>query len=98
MSARTEYIADVEINGRRFSRVIIDQHYQSNHPEMNDHLILALVKKLHGSHFSIEEKKDEFEYFTVEPILYKNKPYRLVLLLHAYDHFLGVINAFRVRR
>ena len=76
----------MEINNRRFSRVIIDQHYQLNHPEMNDHLIL----ELHGGHFLIEEKKDEFEYFTVEPIFYKNNPYRLVLLLHVHDHFLGV--------
>ena len=89
---------DVKINGRKFSRVIIDQHYQLSHPEMNDHLILALVKKLNRGHFSIEEKKDEFEYFAVEPIFHENKPYRLVLLLHTHNHFLGVINAFRVRR
>ena len=55
MSIITEYVLAVEINNRRFSRVIIDQHYQLNHPEMNDHLVLALVKKLHRGHFLIEE-------------------------------------------
>lgn len=38
----------------------------------------------------------EFSYFTVEPVLREEKPYRLILLLCFSDDYLGVINAYRV--
>ena len=97
MSKRNEYPLKLRINGRQLSRVIIDQHYQLNHPEINDDLILKLVGELEDGHFLIEEKKGEFEYFTVGPVIYKERPYKLILLLCVCDDFLGVINAFRIK-
>jgi len=98
MSDRNEYPIKIVINERKLNRVVIDQHYHVKHPEINDELILSLVQTLSGGNFPIEEEKDGFEYFAVEPVMSDEKPYRLVLLLYAHDDFLGVINAFRVRR
>lgn len=55
------------------------------------------MRELDGGNFPIEEEKDGFEYFVVEPVIYDDKPYRLVLLFYVFDDFLGVVNAFRVR-
>lgn len=93
-----EYSLKLTINGRLLSRVVIDPHYQTKHPEINDELILNLVKEIDGGNFLIEDEKDGFQYFAVDPILYEDRPYRLVLLLYIFDDYLGVVNAFRVRR
>ena len=98
MEERTEYQLNIIVNGKKLTRVVIDQHYQENHPDMNDELILELVKTINNGNFPIEDEKDGFQYFTVEPVKYQNKPYRLVLLIYLHDEFLGVVNAFRIRR
>ena len=61
-------------------------------------MILNLVKEIDGGNFLIEDEKEGFQYFVVDPILYEDRPYRLVLLLYIFDDYLGVVNAFRVRR
>ncbi len=98
MSKRNEYPLKLKINGRSLCRVIIDQHYKEKHSEITDMLILDLVQTIDGENFLIESEKDGFQYFAVEPVIYEEKPYRLVLLLYVHDDFLGVINAFRVKR
>lgn len=98
MSERKEYPLNITINNRKLSSVVIDQHYQVNHPEMNDDLIIELIKTIDNGIFPIENEKDGFEYFKVEPVEFEDRPYRLVLLMYVYEDFLGVINAFRVRR
>lgn len=96
---RPEYSLKIDINGRELTRVIIDQHYKEKHAEsITDELILDLIPTLNGKTFPIEEVHGEFQYFTVEPILKDNSPYRLVLLICITDDYLGVINAFRVDR
>lgn len=96
---RPEYNLRININGRNLNRVIIDQHYKEKHAEsVNDQLILDLIQTLVGRTFPIEEVHGEFQYFTVEPVLKDNSPYRLVLLICISDDYLGVINAFRVDR
>jgi hypothetical protein len=94
---RPEYPVHLLVNGRVLKRVVIDPHYRERHAEsISDELILKLVQDLDGKNFPIELSQGEFEYFTVEPVIYEEKPYRLVLLLCMTDEFLGVINAFRV--
>lgn len=45
--ARREYIIDLNINGRRLSKLIIDPHYEAKHGEsVNDQIIIDLVKML----------------------------------------------------
>ena len=97
--ARPEYPLKISINGRALNRVIIDQHYKEKYAEsINDQLILELVQEVNGQTFPIEEVHSDFQYFTVEPVLKENAPYRLVLLICITDDYLGVINAFRVER
>ena len=98
MTSRKEYFLKITINNRNLSRVVIDQHYQLNHPEMSDDLILELVKSINEEIFEIESETNGFQYFRVEPVMYEDKPYRLILLLYIHDDFLGVVNAFRVKK
>lgn len=99
MSVRNEYKLQVEINGRRLTRVLIDQHYQENHAEsINDELILDLVKEIDGEVFTVDSVRGDFQYFVAEPVFNEMRPYRLVMVLCIYDDYLGVINAFRVNR
>jgi hypothetical protein len=88
------------INGRSLNRVVIDQHYRERHSEsINDELILRLVQELDGQTYPVELTRNEFEYFTAEPVILpgeNDKPYRVVLMLCMTDDYLGVINAFRV--
>ena len=80
MIDRPEYLLEITINGRALSRVIIDQHYKSKHSEsINDELILELVKTLDGEEFPPEATKSDFEFFTVDPVVWKDEPYRLSL-------------------
>ena len=58
MSKRTEYELLIEINGRKLTRVVIDQHYLVKHAEsIDDELILDLVKSIHGETFDIDSEK-----------------------------------------
>jgi len=98
MSSRKEYNLKLIINGRSLSRVIIDQYYRDKHIDVTDEIILGLIGEINGENYDIESENAGFQYFTVEPVFYKEKPYRLILLLCIYDDFLGVINAFRVQR
>ena len=107
---RNEYKLVLRFNERAIFRVIIDQHYKFAHPEMSDALILELVKLLDGESGHIEssdldldldldlEFEFEFEYFKKDPLFYMERPYRLVFLLNKFDSYIGVVNAFRVRR
>ena len=98
MSKRPEYPLEITINGRKLSRVIIDQHYRENHVDsMNDEIILDLIKTLDGKKFPPERIQDDFEYFTVEPAYLLDKAYRIILVLCLVDDYLGVVNAFRVK-
>ena len=96
---RNEYALAVTINGRRLRRVIIDQHYRGKHGAVvNDDLILELVAELNGQTFPVQAQRGDFQYFAVEPIYRERSPYRLVLVICITDDYLGVINAFRVKR
>lgn len=93
---RPEYKLRLRINERMVYRVLIDQHYQEKHSDLNDQTILELVKKLDGQSFPVEMIRGEFEYFRAEPVMLNQKPYRVVMVLCISDDFLGVVNAFRV--
>jgi hypothetical protein len=99
VSDRTEYPLIIHINGRELSRVVIDQHYAEKHSDtVDDQTILDLVKTLDGEVFLIESERDDFQYFTAEPVFKDDAPYRVIMVLYVHDDYLGVINAFRVDR
>ncbi len=95
---RPEYPLNIIINEQEITRVIIDQHYKKKHGDLDDMMIVEMVKNLDGLIFPIEETLGEFQYFRVEPLYHDDKPYRLILLFCVSDDFLGVVNAFRVPR
>jgi hypothetical protein len=96
--ARPEYPIQLTINGKRISRIVIDQHYKEKHADLNDELILRLVTQLDQLTIPIEMTRGEFDYFSVEPVFLDEKRYRLILVMCISDDYLGVVNAFRVRR
>ena len=95
MSARRVYGVELVVNGRPITEVIIDPHYESKHPDINDSLILALVNGLDGKEFQPEERVGEWEFFMLDRIAYQGKRYRLVWCMRDKMSLLGVINCFR---
>lgn len=93
---RREYdIEPVTINGIRISRVIIDPHYEEKHGDnIDDDLILELVKKLDGRLEIPEVVDEQFNYF-VTLLGLKKKQYRLIWLLEKDAIYVGVVNAYR---
>lgn len=96
--SRSTYRESVTINDHRFSHILVDQHYREKHSELNDLLIVELVASLDGQSFDVEMHRPPYEYFSVEPVPHGLKHYRLVLLLCREENYIGVVNAFRVRR
>ncbi|MGK5087030.1 hypothetical protein WDW86_05685 [Bdellovibrionota bacterium FG-2] len=94
---RREYLLKVEVNGRRFNRVVIDDHYQAKHSaSITDQVILELVRSLNGSDSPPETVlASGFEVYVDEPLFLGDKPYRLVWTTHPKENYIGVINAFR---
>ncbi len=92
---RREYFLSVKFNKRHFSRVVIDAHYEIKHPEINDDLVLEIIKLLNGAEVDAVGDAHGFQYFAHE-LYYQQKPYRIVLTYCEQD-FLGVINAFRIK-
>jgi hypothetical protein len=95
---RPEYALSLVINDHPVKRVLIDQHYRQKHGDLNDQIILDLVKKLDGQNFPVEITRGDYDYFRAEPVILQGSPYRLVMVLCVSDDFLGVVNAFRVDR
>ena len=95
MGERRSYPLRLTINGRAIEEVIIDPHYEENHPEINDSLILALVRKLDGRELQPEERSDDWEFFMLDRLEHEEKLYRLVWCMRDNCLFIGVINCFR---
>jgi hypothetical protein len=95
MKDRREYALSILFNKRIFTCVIIDPHYEEKHPDINDELILSLVRELNGHEVEAEDEADGFKYFAQE-MNWQKKTYRIVLTYCEAD-FLGVINVFRIR-
>ncbi len=87
------------INGRKLNRVVIDSHYEVKHAaSMNDALIIELVKTLNGKIYLHEYITIQgWEIYTLDPLVFNKKSYRLVWCLSPEENYIGVINAFRRR-
>ncbi len=59
MRKRRSYAVSLVVNGRPINEVIIDPHYEVKHPDINDTLILELVRGLEGKEFQPEEREGE---------------------------------------
>lgn len=96
---QNEYsIKPITVNGRKVSKVVIDEHYKENHGDyMSDELILKLVKQLDGRKEIPENVSNQYSYFATL-IEFEDKRYRLVWLLENGAIYIGVVNAYRDRR
>ena len=95
MNRRSYKIDPIVVNGRFYSEVIIDSHYEEKHSDhINDELILILVKLLNGRFEVPVDIKDGFGYF-VTMIELNLKFYRLIWLLENEAVYIGVVNTFR---
>lgn len=95
MERRSYKIDPVRINGVFVSEVIIDPHYELKHAsEVNDELILCLVRELDGRFELPQEKSNGFSYF-VTLVSLESKNYRLIWLLEDDAIYIGIVNAFR---
>ena len=92
---RREYPLAIVFNKRHFTRVVVDPHYEKNHPDTTDQLVLDLLRLLDGSESDPVSENDGFKYFA-ETLTWQGKSYRIVLT-YCEEDFLGVINAFRVK-
>lgn len=95
MKARRSYPVFLTINDRDFSEVVIDPHYEEKHYEMSDFLILRIVKELDGRSIPLQTRKENWQFFEVDDLMYSGKQYRLIFCLHDSKAFVGVINCFR---
>ncbi len=95
MSQRRSYTVSMVVNGRNINEVVIDPHYESRHSDIDDVLILELVRYLDGREFVAEDREGEWEYFMLDRIEHGGKFYRLVWCMGDHSLFIGVINCFR---
>lgn len=94
---RNEYQITGFFNDRFYSKVVVDQHYKVSHPEITDELILNLIRSI-DLNVDSESTDGYFDYYKVDPLYFLGDPYRLILVIEKDADYLGVINAFRVRR
>lgn len=91
-------IDSIFINDRSISEVVIDSHYENKHTDyVDDNLILILVSHLDGGYELPVDVKDNYSYF-VKVIELNKKYYRLIWLLENKYNYIGIINAFRVKK
>ncbi len=93
--SRRFYAACCWVNGRQINEIAIDPHYEEKHPDIHDELILNLVSVLNGNHYQAEERHEDWEFFSLDRIEYREKRYRLVWCMRDECNFIGVINCFR---
>lgn len=94
--SRREYTISIVVNDQRYSKVIIDPHYEENHADyMTDGLILELVKTLDGEEHEAQTETPPYSYFMKDRIKVGDKFYKLVWLFEKDQIYVGVINAYR---
>lgn len=94
---RTSYHICIELNDKIYTELIIDQHYKIKHKDISDDLILRLIMELNTFILTTSDVKNEFTYFTQEPVFLNNKPYRIILVTELNKDYIGVINTFRIK-
>ncbi len=93
---RREYEINVFINGKRFTKLHIDPHYEKKHStSINDKIILELVQQLNDRNFEPQYMDDNFEYYVRESLVFESKKYKLIWLIDKNFAYIGIVNAYR---
>ena len=83
------------VNGCSIEEVVIDPHYEVKHPDIDDDLILKLVRQLDGKEFEPQAHHDSWEFYVLDRIEYRGKQYRLIWCQQELSPLPWVINCFR---
>jgi hypothetical protein len=85
------------INGKSFTQVVIDPHYEEKHAEsVNDEIIIGLVMQLDGKTFKPTDiDEDGYQYFVNDRLEHEGKLYKLIWLIHDEQVYVGIVNAYR---
>ena len=95
---RRYVISSIIFNGRIYTEVIIDPHYELNHrDQINDDLILSLVMLLNDSYEVRHDQRGNYSYF-VKKLKLAGKNFRLIWVTEKGNDYIGVINTFRDSR
>jgi len=80
--------------------LIIDPHYEENHPYMTDEKIYYLVKKyLPYNEPKSSKKVGLWEFPIWEPLVYENKIHCLVGCFHEVKiDFSGIVHCYRIKK
>jgi hypothetical protein len=95
--SRRIYNRQLRINGKSFTEVVIDPHYEEKHASsVNDEVIIGLVMQLDGKTFQPTDiDEDGYQYFVNDHLEYEGKFYKLIWLIHDEQIYVGVVNAYR---
>jgi len=93
---RREYDINIMVNKVNIQKLIVSAHYEENHPDITDEVIIELVRQLDGEEYTPDDiKPSGFEYFVNDGLQLKGKTYRLIWLLKHDELFIGVVNCYR---
>jgi hypothetical protein len=90
------YPLKLEVNGYKFSEVVISHHYQEKHSDITDELILDFLR-LFVDKKTFQPDKLTTDYFVVEKLLYHGKKYKLIWQIENKNSFI-VVNCYRIKK
>lgn len=93
--ARREYPISITVNSMQIETLIIDDHYEENHPDMTDETIIELAGMLGGSSYAPDSTDGPYSYFVIDMLPLRGRHYKLIWLLEDGENYIGVVNAFR---
>lgn len=95
---------EMTINGQNFKEIVIDPHYETNHPYMNDEKILAIARQLDKKDNFIPHRQGtlpngiEWKSFFQEPFFHEGQAHRLVWYWEENNPQLLIIHCFRRKK
>lgn len=90
------YPLKLEVNGYKFSEVVISHHYQEKHSDITDELILEFLK-LFVDKKTFQPDKLTTDYFVLEKLLHQGKKYKLIWQIENKNSFI-VVNCYRIKK
>lgn len=92
-----KYDLDLVFNDTSFGEIWIDPHYETKHSgSINDLLILEILRSINDTQIEPNARITGFQFYELDA-LFKEKSYRLILVVPISLTYLGVRNAYRRR-